>query len=280
MGVELSSWCETLRQHPKKMRYEGIDGFGEDPRVLATEDEQFMNKYVEAETDHSLDELERQIDENKPDFQHADYAQFLRVNYAMDWDGDENVKDASDEAVIEALDDHDRQVEWACESVEPSDCWETIKEDDLEYFLKAHPPIEIWDHASECGVPLADVYFMCPGCARQPVQRCDCRHGRFYCGLCGAESLASSSKEFFESLGVEIYPFKDKLTMRDIARILKDFEVTLERQVTTDGRVVHRCLSGEKSVPPDPDDRPDTKKIIQTWSTWQVMFPELAKRAK
>lgn len=226
MGVDVQDWCETLRRYPLKYKFEGIDKFWTSIGEAVTHDERFMDDYMYKEWESQNDCLEKAIEQRKDiDEMLSRYCEFLegRVSH-KEWVHEGLPEDlkwdkATDEElmqVIEAVGSDDRQNEYIRDWVigDTDQYWDMLRDkDQAEYLLKEHPPEEVWSHAYEEGVPLDEVWFLCPSCHREPVRLGERLHS-FYCGLCGGESCLDKHQgmlDFFEAVGVKVYPFNERL---------------------------------------------------------------------
>ena len=217
MGVDVGTWCKTVREHPLKYRFDGLDGFHTDVREAAVHDSQFMECYLEQETKHYEAELEE-----KDECAVERYCDYLIHKLRVGLHDEELITrclepDYSWE-LVEALEAEVKEArwEWAYEQVGPQWCWECIREGDDEYLLKEHPPIEVWDPAYGCGFPIDNVVYICPSCGRYPMttDALEDNGHRHYCGLCGGEYLEPHDfrnkedlQKFAETVGLTLYPF-------------------------------------------------------------------------
>lgn len=224
MGVDIDIWLRCLEKHPSKYKFKGFAGWHTDVREAAIEDEKFMDAYMKKERDYILAELAAELKEKPPeegkedDFYVESYADFLRRKCIRNCGNDGDINHSLARKVIETFESLEEahvtpcycRQEWAWEHCDPEFFLDAIMQDDPKYYLKDHPPVEMFDHASEEGVPINDVYFICPGCGRHPVREEDVKGGHFYCGLCGAESILAPGEpfeKFIESLDIELWPF-------------------------------------------------------------------------
>lgn len=245
MGVELSSWVETIRRHPLIFKYEGLDGFHASVVDAAKADSGFVERQWEAECQYHADCLdaailappeERDVDEIQQYLQFLDPYLTVGVLAAFREEfGDiafsnlsECLQDPEHLRSILDLEDFITNVERYAEDRRAqyagglADAFFHDGDLDLdeEHLLTVHSPEEVFSHAYEEGVPLEDVLFICPGCRREPISRTYLEHnnGNFYCGLCGCEyhpgnpehhdlRKTESLSEFSDTLSVDIYPF-------------------------------------------------------------------------
>jgi hypothetical protein len=203
MGVPLDEWIKTIRRHPLKYKFDGLEdgGWHKDVREAAVFSESYMDDYAEKETDYYAKYATTEFSET--------YADWLRREHGHEWDGKKNINHCADSTVIRALGTDQRAQEWAYWYYEPDWSWEGIRADDPEYLLKEHPPIECWSHAYESGVPVEDVFFLCPSCGNEPTTEEETKD-RFYCGLCGASSCLGPGEDivdFIIALDLSVYPF-------------------------------------------------------------------------
>lgn len=249
MGVPLEFWVETMKKHPALYRFEGLgsrrggkDSFHKDVREACVADEAFMNDWMEQKSDGELEELNRQLAETPdplpgPDadeYQVEAYANYLRAERWRDWEEPENINLAPARKVIEKLEPKDGEkislrrwgqsndaeaVRYAWSRDETFDTvqfeWDYIKQDDPSFYLKEHPPVEMWSHAYEVGIPLDEILMICPGCHSEPVREKDISRDplRFYCGLCGSEACPDEGEtleSWAEAVGVKLWPFEAK----------------------------------------------------------------------
>lgn len=237
MGVPIEQWVETIKAHPAKYRFKGLQGDGDrhaggwftDVREAAVYDEQFMDRWMEDEYKSAIQTLVEALKGPPPQEGHEDdsvvedYAQFIRRKFWSAWDEPENINKAPARKVIEKLEPKEAgswcgkhgydqlRWDWANEYCMADLAWETIREQDPDHILKDHPPTHMLDHASDEAVPLEDVYFVCPGCHQQPVTKAQVEHGHFYCGLCGASDALAEGEpfsKFLEALEIKTWPFK------------------------------------------------------------------------
>lgn len=229
MGVDLQDWCETMKRHPLKYKFEGIRGFWTSIGEAVTHDERFMEDYLYKEFKGHSDALEEALEKREDiDELLSRYCEFLECRVSLrEWEHEGLPTDlkwstADNEElmrVIEAVGNASRQDKylrnWCVGDVDQY--WDMLKsKDEAEYLLKEHPPEEVWSHAYEEGVPLDEVWFLCPSCHREPSQLKE-RSQAFYCGLCGSESCLDKNEtmlDFFENLDIEVYPFNEGLRKR------------------------------------------------------------------
>ncbi len=230
MGVPLEQWIETINAHPAKYLFQGLRGEGDhrargfftDVREAAVYDERYMDAYMDCVRKGMREELDAALSSpsdgefappGEDDLHVESYAEFLRNRFWHKWDESENINRAPARKVIALLDpDHsnDLRWEWAYEAVDPQYEWEWIREhEDAEALMREHPPVEMWSHAFEEGVPLDDVWFICPGCGREPIRE-DGNECGYCCGLCGASSNAPTMEAFFRALEVKEWPFRER----------------------------------------------------------------------
>jgi len=232
MGVPIEVWVETIKRHPVKYKFKGLDGEGDrsahgfftDVREAAVCDAAFMERYLEQEQGFFLECLEEALASEAPDVKTGlddddveSYARFLRRRLWHRWTEEENILHASARKVVRLLDTEGSggalRCEWAGERVDPHFAWGDIRGQEPEWLLGEHPPEAMWSHAYEQGVDLEDVMFVCPGCHREPVREKDVDRDpvRFYCGLCGAEACPDeghSLEDWAEAVGVKLWPFR------------------------------------------------------------------------
>lgn len=245
MGVPIDVWVECMKRHPALYRFEGLhgnhhtrwskDSFFKDVREACVADEEFMNRYMEDQADGTLDQLGMELNGAPPkaggedDYHVESYASWLRAKLWHRWDEPENVNHAPARKIIEKLEPpKGEHVEargwgkqdadglrwaWSRDTQQPEYEWDVICQDEPEYYLKEHPPIEMWSHAYKQGVPLNEILMICPGCHNEPVQEksVDRNPVRFYCGLCGAEACPDEGEtleSWAEAVGVKLWPFK------------------------------------------------------------------------
>lgn len=241
MGVDLSIWVDTVCKHPLKFKYKGLEDAGgrrghaffTNVGDAAVSSESFMDDYVYRERSHYTDMLELSLKEKRDvDEMLSRYCEYLADHTsAADWDealpdikADTIWYKAPDEVLLkvaEALPDlSDEWADWSVGDINWH--WEDIKSDfNIPYLLKEHPPIECLDHASNSGVPVEDVFFLCPSCHQQPTTEEESQH-RFYCGLCGAESVIDKDEDmidFLISLDVTPYPFNEEKRKEWLAKM-------------------------------------------------------------
>jgi hypothetical protein len=105
---------------------------------------------------------------------------------------------------------------------------------EAEYILKEHPAVAVIDPASECAVPLAQVYYLCPGCSRAPVFKDrDGWNNRRHCGLCGAEANFSFNfqdvpfstllEEYMAALEIDRLPYEHSALLDTYVDRLREF---------------------------------------------------------
>lgn len=221
MGVDLQTWCETLRASPLRFKFDGLDGFHDDVREAAVCDEQFMDMYMEKEHEHLLEALEREIEGAEVEYLDR-YREFLHDNTSISQLGDKHVPDDLREAVefLERLDPC-RITEPRCafvqEYVGPAEwAWECIRDSDPEWLLEQHPPVAVWNEAYDSGFPVDHVVYVCPSCGRQAmtIDELEDNGYRHYCSLCGSEYLAPHDFRdphdlalFASALEVDLWPF-------------------------------------------------------------------------
>lgn len=247
MGVPVADWVECMKRHPALWRFEGLDSrrggkdsFFTDVREACVASEEFMNHHMEDIAKGRLDDLKEYLkadpdplpEAEANEFDVENYAQFLRGCRWRDWEEDENINHAPARKVIKVLEpknnervyiDHWGEVHgadalryaWAhlCADSDVQYEWDYIKQDEPEYYLKDHPPVEMWSHAYEQGVPLDEIIFVCPGCGREPIQQKDVNGAHYYCGLCGAEACPDEGQtleSWASDMSVKLWPFKEK----------------------------------------------------------------------
>jgi predicted RNA-binding Zn-ribbon protein involved in translation (DUF1610 family) len=247
--VELSSWLETIKKHPLEFKFRGLSGFHKDVRVACTQDERFMDKYIEVERKYKLEDLGQSVLGNPCDYEDTIdlYANWLVRAYSNLYQGNENPHKLV-HSILALRPSPERQwsLQLLCQGIEnefspgqpwrveelrnefleatgeiePQHMWNCILGDDQEPYLNKYPPEAIKSHASGDSVDIEKVFFLCPSCGNEPVTEEDCGieekdgviSGHFYCGLCGAEVIGSRTEfvKNLEDLGVEIYPFSIK----------------------------------------------------------------------
>ena len=246
MGVPIDDWVACMKRHPALYRFEGLNGsrsdshkdiFYKDVREACVASEEFMNAYMEDQADGALQELKDELKTKPPelgkedDYHVESYANWLRHKLWLCWDEPENVNHAPARKVIEKLEPAKGQKvdvhgwgkqdadglrwSWSRDSQHPELEWDAIRQDEPEYYLKDHPPIEMWSHAYEQGVPLEEILLICPGCNREPIQEknVDRNPVRFYCGLCGAEACPDEGEtleSWAKAVGAKLWPFRAK----------------------------------------------------------------------
>lgn len=245
MGVDVASWCETLKRHPLKYKFEGIDKCWTSIGEAVTNDERFMNDFMYKEYESQSECLEQALKARaNSDDMLSRYCEFLetRVSHkkwvdsgAMTYDWDK----AEDEilmATVEAVGTDSLQEEYIRDWCigDTDQYWDMLKDEcQAEYLLKEHPPEAVWSHASEEAVPFDEVWFLCPSCHREP-QVWGARSHALYCGLCGGESCLDTNEtmlDFFMNLNVEVWPF-DKAVRRRWRSHFKGYgKVPLSRRV-------------------------------------------------
>ena len=223
MGVELNSWVETIRRHPLKYKYEGLDGFHQSVNDAALATESYREKLWDNEFKYHYDQLEGMIDQ--PEGFEADYPDCLyqyfgylshRVSIGdidehlahdvkeaekllrRDEHGEEDTTEEVIRDVVRRMEQQGRgfadtqRSEYVTDYLSGVDVvTDQIENDDSEALLNEHPPVEVWSHAYEEGVDVNDVAFLCPSCHREPqsLESLGHNNGHFYCGLCGAEYM-------------------------------------------------------------------------------------------
>lgn len=246
MGVPLDVWIECMKKHPALHRFEGLNGsrssshkdvFFKDVREACVADEAFMNRYMEGQADRTLEELRMELKGDPPktggedDYHVESYAEWLRHKFWHRWEEKENVNHAPARKIIEKLeppkgehidvygwgkqDADGLRWAWSRDSQHPELEWNAIRQDEPEYYLKEHPPIEMWSHAHETGVPMEDILFVCPSCHREPIREQDVTGYplRFYCGLCGGEACPNEGEtleSWAKAVGAELWPFREE----------------------------------------------------------------------
>jgi predicted RNA-binding Zn-ribbon protein involved in translation (DUF1610 family) len=227
MTVELSDWIATINRHPLSFTFDGLRGHGPTPMAVARNDERYMEERYRKEVEDAREALEREIAGDRCTDFLEHYARDLSHDVAEDApDGDAYVLIGyvrSVEARIHKHRQRHRSLDEAADSLRSEfiEGWvsydwvgEGVEGSDLEYMLEQHPIEGVWDHAADCEIALKEVFFICPGCGRQPIEYSTGRlTNGYYCGLCGAENDQGKGKtmlDFFEALQVQPFPFSRK----------------------------------------------------------------------
>jgi hypothetical protein len=231
MGVSPEEWVEIINAHHFKYKFRGLAGWHEDVREACVADEQFMNDWMEKEREGSVEGLAEELKDPPPKEGQEDdcliesYAQFLRAERWNAWDEPENMNHAPARKVIEKLEPKEPikrrlnrdinadnlRFDWSLDYSEPSEQWAYIRQDEPEYYLKEHPPEQVWDEERGCGVDVDDVYFFCPGCGRMVLEEEVVKAGHFVCGSCGAGDSGLSTEEFLNRSDVRAWPFQEEV---------------------------------------------------------------------
>ena len=226
MGVDLETWVDCMKRYPAKYKFKGLLGWHTNVLEACVHDEKFMDKYMEEERSSVIAALDKELARKLPDVEtNSDdpyvesYAHFLRRKFWSKWEELENINHAPARKVIRVLDPFMNKMkreelweEWAEGHCDPQLSWETILQDEQEYYLKEHPPTHMLDHASDLPVPIEDILFICPACGRHPVQKEAWGKDGYYCGMCGASSNLSEGEtleQWAETMGLKLWPFKE-----------------------------------------------------------------------
>lgn len=214
--ITIAEWAECVRRHPRCFCFKGLNGKGTDPRDVAVRDVRYMQKLWEKEAEYLYDDLVKGINGEQCDADLDHYLVHLAYQLRVPRTDEElfrRIKNRTDDtAELRALVlDLEKQVgDHRSEFCQP-DCDflnDNVLNDELESFLKEHPPVAAYDHAAEDFVELEDVVFYCPSCGNQPITlECidDKYWGEYYCGLCGASSCLDRDRtmiDFLDSLDI------------------------------------------------------------------------------
>lgn len=211
--VDLETWCETLRKNPLRYRFDGLDGFYTDVREAAVHDERFMERHIEREQQHVVDNIHEYREEyidflaRKVDLLHChdNMVAMCRNLQYTEYEMQELEEEVGDLRHEFAWDRPDWEWEREC-----------IRDDDPSYWLAKHPPVEVWNEAYSYGFPVTNVVYLCPSCRRQAMTIDELRDNGFhhYCSLCDSEyrkphdfRQAHDLATFCDDLGVDPWPF-------------------------------------------------------------------------
>lgn len=226
MGVDLSTWFETLARYPLKFKFEGLAKPSTTVVKAAQADEGFCEKRFDAEVQSlmSVDCVD------------------LWLEYCQSTEGRVD------------LADEEARYRWACDMASDSfdfNDWDA----EAPFILEEYPPEGVIDPASGDVVPLGDVYYLCPGCNRCPVYRYSARGSKSfellnerYCGLCGCERAFEMSGEIFaEQMALDRLPFSKAETIEAYVEELRGFTKGDEVD-EVDADVQAKLAAGEKYV--------------------------------
>ena len=239
--LELSEWLKYVKNHRLKFKFEGLSGrsrgresdFYQSVGDAATADEAFMDDFLykdlESNTKYFKGVLESREDTDELLTRY--YYYLIDEVSAREWQeylpGIPVAEDPSLEFILKTLDAFNtpkRQEAFIENAIRtsPEDAWDMLRSsDECDYLLKDHPPVEVWSHAYDTGIPLEDVFFICPSCHGEPqteenlVDMYGKHNGlpRFYCGSCGSEMQVGRQEnilDFFNALEVTPYPFNEE----------------------------------------------------------------------
>lgn len=226
MAVDLDFWVDVMRRHPVKWRFQGLDGFHATVGEAAINDRWFLDDYASKEYSSWYDMLEKAKDKKSDaDELLSRFVECIsnRVS-AREWREAFPDVDACNpwhklpvELLLEIIDEFGDKYESDYINNWCMGDYEMISEDVKNNggLLNEYPPVEMLDHASGCGVPIEDIFFICPSCGRHPVALEDMNRvgdmpTGFYCGMCGAEAILDKDEDFVDwmnNLDVKPYPF-------------------------------------------------------------------------
>ena len=236
MGYD--DWRAYVKAHGLQFKYEGLSSRGrrdffDSVGDAAAADEAFMDDYLYKDLESNTEYFEEALKARKDidDLLTRYYDYLLNEVSVSEWfsalPGGTPMKDPSLETIltiIDTLGNQKRQDAFVENYLrtDPQDAWDMLRSDgEAEYLLKDHPPIEVFSHAYDSGIPLEDVFFVCPACHGEPQTESDLldMYGRkngypaFYCGSCGSEMSVGrldNILDFFNALEVVPYPFNDE----------------------------------------------------------------------
>ena len=200
MGVPIDVWVTVVPNHPAKFKFDGLNGFHRTLNEAALHDQDFLQQRFDAEAKYVAETLRKEIDAKEGDYLEG-YANFLHHKL--------NVDQEDDLVLIETCDDPDLHWEFAAHEIDEDTYRDGIESD--TGLLNECSPIDMYSHAYGEGVALEDVYFICPSCGQEPTTLAASKH-RFYCGLCGAESMLATNEtmdDFIDNMGITAWPFRN-----------------------------------------------------------------------
>lgn len=167
MGVPLGDWLECLARHPRKYKFEGLDGYHTSVVDAFTRDDEQRQKMADAEFETEYEELCSQLTDAVLAMPFADaqavldepangYLDYLDRRYTIEPD------DTLDD--VDTLNARSNYINDRQEGLDPMD-----QDFDAAALLKEHPPVEVLSHASTGGIDVDDVMFFCPSCGQEPA---------------------------------------------------------------------------------------------------------------
>lgn len=238
--TDLKEWCDYIRSHPLKFRFEGLhsrgrsrkDDFFQTVGEAAVADERFMNDYMEAEFESHEEYLDKAVKTRHDDNDYLSrFCEFAVSKVrARDWaeslpgvPANTNWDTVDIDTIMRVVDFYiaDLKEAYIRDWIIGDDIqnyWDMIKEkDNEEYLLKDHPPIAAWNNAGDFEVKLGDVFFLCPSCRDPQLEDVlgefythQNGYPYFYCGSCGSEMSVGPKEhiiDFFNALEITPYPF-------------------------------------------------------------------------
>lgn len=236
--VDLKDWCEYVRTHPAKFRFDGLHGRGRSSKSdffqtvgeAAVADERFMDQYMADEYESHAKAFDEAVEakEDRGEYlsQFCEFAEHRTSHAKWTLFGlpvQANWISAPIDRIMEVVDKlgDDLKDQYIWDWVIGDDrqpYWDMIQEPHNQaYLLEEHPPVAIWCNAGGHEIKLEDVFFQCPSCG-EPQTEQDLKdmygthngYPHFYCGGCGSEMSVGRKEhilDFFLALEVTPYPY-------------------------------------------------------------------------
>ena len=222
MGVDLETWCATIKKYPLKYRFTGLSGFHTDVREAFVHADRAMDDYMCKEHKHVVDNLDEFLEPyidmliyrlrvGRHDSGLVDQANRRAFEYTREF------MEQLEHEVCHCREEETRW-EFATDFQSCEMAWGDIRGNDPEYLLEKHPPVEVWNEAYGCGFPVESVVYVCPSCHVHPMTTDELADngGRHYCSMCGSEYLdpevdlrtEEGQKTFSEALEVQLWPLR------------------------------------------------------------------------
>lgn len=230
MGVELGEWLKYIKDHPLKLRYDGLHSRGRSSKSdffvsvveAAAADERFMSDRRSEEYEGHEESFDAEIAAREDTEGYLSrFCEYVEAHVsARAWRTSGLPTLTWSKAPI---DDIMKVVKFFVPAHKEGFLWDwcvgdvDVSEDEAEHLLEEHPPIAAWNNAGDFEVRLEDVFFLCPSC-RDPQledvlnefytkQR---NYPHFYCGSCGSEMNVGPKEnilDFFLAMDITPYPF-------------------------------------------------------------------------
>lgn len=241
MGVDLGDWLKYIKDHPLKLRYDGLHSrsrgcksdFFQTVGEAAVADERFMNDYMDEEYESHEESIDQAVKNRSDDDDYLSrFCEYVvhkvKAHQWAEVFPDVPAKSHGWEKVhidtiMRIVDFYIADLKEAyirdwiiCDDIQHY--WEIIQgKDNEEYLLKDHPPIAAWNNAGDFEVKLEDVFFLCPSCRDPQLEDVlgefytpQNGYPYYYCGNCGSEMNVGPKEhilDFFNALEITPYPF-------------------------------------------------------------------------